>query len=60
MPNQRANRIVLYMILDQNKDRQSPYFVEKAMEGLKHTVEKFMLDFSDEKDSVIYLDTIGM
>ena len=53
---QRADKIVLYFIIDQNKDRQ----ISKSSNAVSvKRREKFMLDDVKQEGSAIYLDTIG-
>ena len=59
---QSANNIALYLMIDENKDRQILDSIEVSQNqsiGIEKEKENFMVDFGNEKETFIYLDTIG-
>ena len=56
---QKANKKVLYFIIDDNKDRQSKDTVETSNETQVDYREKLMMQDGNIEESVVYLDTIG-
>ena len=60
--DQSSKNLVLYLILDENKDRQILDSI-KVPNNQNMTKQKqkenFLVDFGNEKETFIYLDTIG-
>ena len=55
-----ANKIVLYFLIDQNKDRQFHYKdKEKENWEVVKDQETFMADDVESAETIVYLDTIG-
>ena len=57
---QTANNIGLYLLIDENKDRQVQGTAEHPQNKTIHKrKEDFIIDFGNEKATFVYLETIG-
>ena len=56
---QTANKIALFLLFDENKDRQLKSSMDRTRNETFEDKENFMPNFRDQKETTIFLDTIG-
>ena len=59
LKDQIVKDVVLYFLIDQNKDRQYLEYIESSNGDVIEEVEGFMVNDGIQTDSLVYLDTIG-
>ena len=58
--SQNANNIILYFIIDENKDRQTKDYWRQANEtNADENEDEFVQRDVTKEESIVYLDTIG-